>query len=50
MSPADNSISGAQVKHSALVFVVTVIGNYLAAAEMGNAPFQLKQAIPKASE
>jgi DNA-binding beta-propeller fold protein YncE len=34
------------VKHSALVFVIAALGNYLAAADISNAPLQLKQTIP----
>jgi len=33
------------VKHLALAFVIAAFGNYLAAAESGNAPLQLKQTI-----
>jgi hypothetical protein len=34
------------VKHLALVFVTAALGNYFAAAEIGNAPLQLRQTIP----
>jgi DNA-binding beta-propeller fold protein YncE len=34
------------VKHLALVLIIAAAGNYLAAAESGNAPLQLQQTIP----